>query len=137
MICFALLTKGALALKKEFNSKKYYRTLANLLGVMALIILTPVIVFRTELSIYVGLSVAMTVALFYIYVISGQRLKNRFELLGETKGKTPAEIVAVVGEADQICRNGDDITAMSWTLTNYRAELDFSDGTCNNSLRAN
>ena len=94
-----------------------------------------VFVVRTTFSARVAMVFATGFALLYAYVISGMLLKRRFRRLGTTVGKTPEEIVTAVGEADEIGRIANDIVLLSWTMTTYNVELEFSNETCTTDLK--
>lgn len=101
-------------MEKEYNDAKFYRIVTSTIIAMSLAI----------------------AGLLYPYVISGRLLKRRFKQLGDASGKTLEEIVTVVGDADAICRIGNDVVALSWTMPTHKVELEFSDGTCMGSHTA-
>ena len=73
-------------------------------------------------------------AILYIYAISGKLLKRRFQRLGQTTGRTPDEIEAIVGVADQVRKVQEEIVGMAWSITTYNVDLKFSNGRCTTDL---
>ena len=84
-----------------------------------------------EYMIWVVLGgVLLAVVISALVKAPGQSLNSRFVALGELKGKTKDQIVAVVGPPNSVSVAGEGKTVCQWMATGYHIALLFDGDTC-------
>jgi hypothetical protein len=62
--------------------------------------------------------------------LQGKELRRKFETLGELKGRTKQEIVAVVGHPSAVSGAADGKTLCQWMKTGFHIALVFNGDVC-------